>query len=91
MGPSHSDEAVQRSSSAEDRLRLIVDSAPALIHTARPDGDVDFVNQAWLDYWGLPLDDVCGWGWTKTSYPDDVEGRVAKWPAALASGEPLLH
>ncbi len=89
MEITHSFEAVQRSSTAEDRLRLVIDSAPALIHTARPDGYVDFLNQAWLTYLGLPLVDVCGWLWTKMFQPDDVEGFVAKYRAALAGGEPF--
>lgn len=29
-------------------LRLVIDSTPALIHTALPDGYLDFFNQNWL-------------------------------------------
>ena len=54
MGITHSVEAVQGSSRAEDRLRLVIDPAPALIHTSLPDGYLDFFNQTWLNYLGLP-------------------------------------
>src|SRR5260370_26972586 len=74
---------------AEDRLRLVVDTTPALIHTARPDGYVDYFNQRWLEYLGLALQDVCGWRWTNLIHPEDVEGILQKWRAALASGEPF--
>ena len=74
---------------AEDRLRLVVDTTPALIHTARPDGYLDYFNQRWLEYLGLALEDVCGWGWTNLIHPEDVEGILQKWRAALASGEPF--
>ncbi len=74
---------------AEDRLRLVVDTTPALIHTARPDGYVDYFNQRWLEYLGLALEDVCGWRWTNLIHPEDVEGILQKWRAALASGEPF--
>src|ERR1700675_530290 len=54
---------------AEDGLRLIVDTTPALMHTARPDGYIDFLNKGWLDYLGLPMEDALGWLWTKAFHP----------------------
>jgi hypothetical protein len=33
-----------------DSLLVLIDSAPALIHTARPDGYLDYFNQSWLEY-----------------------------------------
>jgi len=46
-------------SSVGDRdlnLRQIIDSSPVLIHTARPDGYLDFFNQTWLDFLGQPIE-----------------------------------
>jgi PAS domain S-box-containing protein len=74
---------------AEARLRIAVDTAPALIHSARPDGYIDFLNKGWLEYVGLPLEDLEGWLWTKAFHPDDVEPCLTKWHASLASGEPF--
>jgi PAS domain S-box-containing protein len=67
--------------------QLLVDSIPALIHTARPDGYLDYFNKPWLEYLGVPLDKVTGWNWTSFVHPEDVEGIVAKWRACLATGE----
>jgi PAS domain S-box-containing protein len=72
-------------------LRLVIDSAPALIHTALPDGYLDFFNETWLKYVGLSLEDLCGWGWTVAIHPEDVEGILDKWRASLASGEIFLY
>jgi formate hydrogenlyase transcriptional activator len=72
-------------------LRLLIDSAPALIHTSLPDGYLDFFNQGWLAYVGTSLEDLLGWRWTEYIHPEDVEGIVQKWRASLASGEPFLH
>ena len=36
---------------AEVRLRLVIDTTPAMLQSARPDGYVDFFNQRWLDMW----------------------------------------
>jgi formate hydrogenlyase transcriptional activator len=67
--------------------QLLVDSIPGLIHTARPDGYLDYFNKPWLEYLGVTLDKVTGWNWTVFVHPDDVEGIVAKWRACLATGE----
>ncbi len=72
-------------------LQLIIDSAPALIHTGRPDGYLDFFNQTWLKYVGRSLEELQGWKWTAAIHPDDLEGILEKWRASLVSGEPFLH
>jgi PAS domain S-box-containing protein len=69
------------------RLRQIIDSAPALIHTARPDGYLDFFNQGWLNFVGQPLEKLLGWEWTSYIHPEDVEAFVQKWRESIATGE----
>src|SRR5260370_2422825 len=78
-----------QSTAPENALRRAVDTTPAFIHTARPDGYLDYFNRGWLDFFGKSLEDVCGWRWTESIHPDDVDGIVQKWLAALASGEPF--
>jgi len=68
-------------------IQLLVDSIPALIHTGRPDGYLDYFNKPWLTYFGVTLDKVVGWNWTAVIHPEDVEGILAKWRACLVSGE----
>jgi len=68
-------------------IQLLVDSIPALIHTARPDGYVDYFNKPWLEYLGATLDDLTGWKWSAFIHPQDVDGIVAKWRACIATGE----
>src|SRR5271167_4014434 len=82
-------EAEGRLNPGEDALRLILDTTPALIYTGRPDGYLDYFNQRWLEFLGLPLEEVCGWRWTGAVHPEDVAGLLQKWHAALGSGEPL--
>src|SRR5258707_15385889 len=72
-------------------LQLLVDSAPSLIHTGRPDGYLDFFNQTWLRYVGRSLEDLQGWKWIAFIHPEDVEGIVNTWRAPVPSGEPFLH
>jgi len=81
--------AMASSGQGSERLnaQLLVDSIPALIHTAMPDGYLDYFNKPWLEYLGVTLDKVTGWNWTAVVHPEDVEGIVAKWRACLATGE----
>jgi len=78
-----------QSAATENALRRAVDTTPAFIHTARPDGYLDYFNRGWLDFFGKSLEEVCGWRWTESVHPEDVATLVQKWHAALASGEPL--
>jgi PAS domain S-box-containing protein len=68
-------------------IQLLVDSIPALIHTGRPDGYLDYFNKPWLQYLGVTLDKVTGWNWTAFIHPEDLDGIVAKWRASLETGE----
>ena len=68
-------------------IQLLVDSIPALIHTSRPDGYLDYFNRPWLEYLGVTLDKVAGWNWTAFIHPEDLDGIVSTWRASLASGE----
>jgi len=74
---------------AQDHLRLFIDTTPALLHSGLPDGYLDFFNKRWLEYLGLSLDHICGWRWTNTIHPNDVEEFVQKWRSSLATGEPF--
>ena len=82
-------QASQGLAATEERLRLLIDLTPALIHTALPDGSLDFLNRRWLEYLGLPLADLLGWRWTSAIHPADVDELVGKWCASVASGEPF--
>src|SRR5882757_4266466 len=72
-----------------ENLRALIDALPALIHTGRPDGYLDFFNQRWLVFVGLRLEELEGWRWTSAVHRDDVAALIARWRGCLASGEPL--
>ena len=80
-------EVDQASTKIEERL--VIHTTPALIHTALPDGNIDFFNRRWLEYLGLTLEDVQGWRWTAAIHPEDVAGIVEKWRTSLATDEPF--
>jgi PAS domain S-box-containing protein len=70
---------------SEDRLRLVIDTIPALVWRAGPEGNPDFLNQPALDYTGLSLDQAAA-GWPRAFHPDDMKGMLVKWSAIRESG-----
>src|SRR5258708_14879248 len=71
--------------SAEDRVRLIIDTLPTMVWTLQPDGAVDFVNQRWMDYTGLTLKEEIDEP-TRPIHPEDLPRVMEKWLPDLAAG-----
>jgi PAS domain S-box-containing protein len=88
---SHINEADRLLLTAEDQLRLVVDTIPALVVRARPDGSVDFINKGWRDYTGLPLENLTGWGWNSAIHPGDLARFAQEWEVARAAGKPFQN
>jgi formate hydrogenlyase transcriptional activator len=74
---------------SEREFRTIIETIPAFVVSALPDGSVDFLSQSLLDYTGLSREQWLGWGWRDIAHPDDADRAVDKWRVALAGGEPL--
>jgi PAS domain S-box-containing protein len=71
----------------EDYLRLTIDTIPVLAWCSRPDGSNEFLNQRWLDYTGLTIEEAQGWGWKVAIHPDDLPQLLDVWHGLLASGK----
>jgi hypothetical protein len=71
---------------SERSLRLIIDTIPALVWCALPDGTLESVNQRIVDYLGVPISDLIEHGWTKFLHPDDLEPTLRAWFQAVATG-----
>src|SRR3954471_19379441 len=74
--------------SGEQELRLLVETIPALVWRAGPEGNVEYVNKHLLNYFGAPLGDIIGWGWAERVHPDDVAFKTKTWLTNLESGTP---
>jgi PAS domain S-box-containing protein len=74
---------------SEDRIRLVIDTAPAMLHSARPDGHVDFFNKRWLEYVGVSLEDIAAWRWAHVIHPDDLAQIVDRWRMSVTTGKPF--
>ena len=88
IGERHRAEEKLRGS--EDRIRLIIDTIPVMAWSVRPDGIVDFLNQRWMDYSGLTLEQYVEEPMGPI-HPEDIQGVVEKWRADLTLGKPYEH
>src|ERR1700719_2793309 len=71
----------------EDYLRLTIDTIPVLAWCTRPDGWNEFLNQRWLDYTGLTIEEARGWGCKVAIHPDDLPRVLDVWQGLLVSGK----
>lgn len=72
---------------AAERFRFMAESMPQKIFTARPNGDVDYVNPQWVEFFGMPFEQIRDWRWVSLVHPDDVEETVRRWKHAIETGE----
>jgi PAS domain S-box-containing protein len=68
-------------------LSLIIETMPALVWCAAPNGELTYVNQRVLDYTGTTLDGLAKVGWIDYLHPDDVRPTVDAWSHAVATGQ----
>jgi len=73
---------------SEDQLRVMINRIPALAWSCLPDGTPEFLNQRWLDYTGLTMEQALNWGWKGTIHPEDLGKLMGTWQRPLSSGEP---
>ncbi len=70
-------------------IRLVVDSIPTPVWSARSDGSADFFNQRWLDYTGLAAEQALNWGWKVAIHPEDLARMLETFQEAADSGRPF--
>jgi PAS domain S-box-containing protein len=81
-------QAEEQLRNSERNLRTTIDTIPAYVFSALPDGSFDFISQSLLDYTGLSTEKSLGWEWTTEVHPEDRDRAVEKWRESLATGEP---
>lgn len=70
---------------SEWRLNLIINTIPAMAWSATADGMLDFCNQHFLDFVGLPSDEIMGLGFYRIFHPDDTPRLLSAWQEIMAS------
>jgi PAS domain S-box-containing protein len=66
----------------------MVDSIDGQIMTATPKGEVEFVNQQVLDYFGKSLEELKDWRTNNAIHPEDFPRALALWAHSVETGDP---
>jgi PAS domain S-box-containing protein len=74
---------------AQASNKALVDTIPAMIWIAAPDGSRDFNSQRWLDFTGLSAREATGKSWAATLYAEDRPAVMEKWQLAVTTGKPF--
>jgi PAS domain S-box-containing protein len=77
--------SIARLRGTEDELRAIMDSAPVFLWSDLPNGYCDFLNQPWLTYFNLSLQEAQGAGWTTLLHPDDAARHLESWQKSIST------
>src|SRR6266478_1200514 len=71
----------------ERELRDVVDTIPAIVWRALPDGSNAYVNSRFVEYSGMSVEQLAGSGWHAATHPDDLQRHERKWLACVRTGE----
>ncbi len=69
-------------------FRLIIDSIPGLVHTLTAAGELEFVNQQNLAYFGKTLEELRSWATSDVFHPDDLARAIEAWKHTQETGQP---
>jgi PAS domain S-box-containing protein len=73
---------------SEEKFRIMANTMPQIVWTARPDGYVDWYNDCWYNFTGMPR----GSSWDDDGsivHPDDFGPLREHWQESLATGKIL--
>ena len=62
-----------------EHFRIMADGIPFMIWMQGPQGEQEFVNQTFCDFFGVTRGQTFGVGWQELIHPDDRRGYVAEY------------
>ncbi len=74
----------------EDRFKFLLNAIPQQVWTAKPNGQLDYVNEIVSQDFGRSIVDIVGSGWQTFIHPDDLQNCLAQWMDALIHGSEYM-
>jgi len=81
--------ALRQAEEEHQRFQFMAESMPQKIFAAAPTGESIYLNRQWMEFTGLPFEQLKDWRWQQIIHPDDLEAGVQVWRHSIATGEPL--
>jgi PAS domain S-box-containing protein len=67
--------------------RQIVDNIPGFVHTTSATGQVEFLNQQVLEYFGKAREELKDWSRNDLVHPDDLPRVIETWRKSIETGQ----
>ena len=80
-------ERARKLEESQHRYRFLAEATPGLVWTATAAGNVDYVNQRWVDFTGITVENSKDWNWQSALHPEDLPSCIARWAHALQTGD----
>jgi PAS domain S-box-containing protein len=80
--------AAQEAIETAEKFEMFAQMMPSMVWTSLPDGSIDWFNNRVPEYSGISAEQMRPNGWAPV-HPDDIDGAIARWQEALASGAPF--
>lgn len=74
----------------ERRFRLLADAMPHLVWTGNAHGNLNYFNQSFYNFSGLPESEMMKKGWLQLVHPEDKQESMQAWQEAVESGENFI-
>ncbi|WP_461453298.1 PAS domain S-box protein [Mucilaginibacter sp.] len=70
------------------QFQFVTGFMPVQLWTANTKGEIDYVNERTLEYFGVPAENIFGPASQNFIHPDDYEACMDVWAKSLATGKP---
>ncbi|MGY6274776.1 sensor domain-containing protein [Methylomonas sp. MgM2] len=76
---------------SEERFRMMANASPAMIWITDVEGNTTFVNQTWLNFSGMQLEQaISNQGWTDLVHPEDRDSVIAEYYKNLSDHKIIM-
>ncbi len=74
---------------SEERFRTMADGLPLLVWVHGPDGQQEFVNRTFHEFFGLSPAEITGEQWERLLHPEDGEAYISEFLACVRERRPF--
>src|ERR1035441_3328020 len=71
----------------EPNFQPILANIPGFVAVMGTGGEVEFVSQELLNYFGRSAEELNSWGSTDAVHPDDLPSVLARWKCSVETGD----
>jgi PAS domain S-box-containing protein len=76
-----------RESKNIEEFVLLSEMMPQKVWSSFPDGQNDYVNSRFLEYTGLTIEQMTGFGWQSIIHEEDLPDAIARWNHSMRTGD----